>query len=170
MITEEDKSSLSGKPITDKSTDLWKTFFNWIVAINEGSLDVGKTQYVLYCNKSGRLSIVDKFSDAKNMNDAEEALKEAKKQLSDISPEHSIWDYYNFVVNQNEKLLLQVICQFEVQYGINAGYDEVDYELRKKMVPLGQIDYLRDKISGWLWKIMQEKIVKKEPCCICWEL
>lgn len=166
---EEDKSSLYSKPITDKSTDLWKTFFNWIVAINEGSLDVEKTRYVLYCNKSGRLSIVDQFSDATNINDDREALKNAKEKLSDVASEHEIWGYYDFVVNQNENLLLQVICQFEVQYGIDAGYDDVDSEIQKKVVPPSQIDFFRDKISGWLLKIIQEKIAKKESACIPWE-
>lgn len=133
VIAEEDKSSIYSKPITDKSTDLWKTFFNWIVAIKEGSLDVGKTRYVLYCNKSGRLSIVDQFSAATNINDAGGALKNAKEKLSNVTSKHDIWENYNFVVNKNESLFLQVICRFEVQYGIHAGYDDVNYEIRKKM-------------------------------------
>ncbi len=169
VIAEEDKSSLSGKPITDKSTDLWKTFSNWIVAINEGYLDAEKTRYVLYCNKSGRPSIVDQFSDANNMSEARDALKIAKNKLSDVSSEHDVWDNYDFVVNQNKAVLLKVICQFEVQYGIDAGYDDVNYEIRKKNVPLSQIDFLRNNISGWLLKIIQEKIAKKEPACISWE-
>lgn len=169
VIAEEDKSSLSGKPITDKSTDLWKTFFNWIVAIKEGSLDVKKTRYVLYCNKSGRTSIVDQFSNANNMSEAKDALKSAKEKLCDVSSKHDIFDNYDFVVNQNKDVLLKVICQFEVQYGIDAGYDDVNYEIRKKNVPQSQIDFLRNNISGWLLKIIQEKIAKKEPACISWE-
>jgi hypothetical protein len=166
---EEDKSSLCSKPITDKSTDLWKTFFNWIDAIKAGSLDVEKTQYILYCNKAGRFSIVDQFSDAVTANDAREALKKAKEKLSDITSEHDIWEAFDYVVNQNENLLLKVICQFEVQYGNDAGYDEVDYEIRKKNVPSSQIDFLRDKISGWLLKTIQDKISKKEPAWVTWE-
>lgn len=169
VIAEEDKSSLNTKPITDKSTDLWKTLFNWIVAIKDGSLDAGKTRYVLYCNKPGRHSIVDQFSAAININDAVESLKDAKIKLRDVTSKHEIWEYFDFVVNQNEKLLLQVICQFEVQYGIYAGYDDVNYEIRKKNVPLSQIDFLRDKISGWLLKFIQEKIAKKEQACIPWK-
>lgn len=169
VIAEEDKSSLNSKPITDKSTDLWKTFFNWIVAINKDTLDVEKTRFILYCNKSGQHSIVDQFSAVTNITGAGEALKNAKEKLSDVTATHKIWDNYNFVVNENENLLLQVICRFEVQYGIYAGYKDVDYEIRKKNVPQSQIDFLRDKISGWLLKTIQEKIAKKEPGCIPWE-
>jgi len=169
VLTEEDKSSLNNKPITDKSIDLWKTFFNWIVSVKNGSLNPQKTRYILYCNKSGRHSIVDQFSDTKNLDDAIKSLQNAREKLSDVSSGHPIWDYYDFVVNQNEDLLLQVICRFEVQYGIGAGYDDVDFEIKKKHVPSSQIDFLRDKISGWLIKTIQEKIAKKVPACISWE-
>ena len=169
VLTEEDKSSLSSKPITDRSSDLWKTFHNWIMAIKDGVLNKSTTQYILYCNKAGRPSIVDKFSSAITINDAKAALLEAKDKLTDITSEHNIWGYYDYVVNQNENLLLEVICRFEVQYGIYAGYDDVNLEIRKKHVPLDQIDFLRDKISGWMLKIIQERIAKNELAMIPWE-
>lgn len=169
VITEEDKSSLHGKPITDKSTDLWKTFSNWIVPIKEGVLDAKKTRYILYCNKSGKQSIVDQFSNASTIDEAKVALKVAKDKLYDISSDHPIWDDYNFVINQNESFLLEIICRFEVQYGFGAGYDDVDIEIQKKHVPSTQIDFLRNTISGWLLKTIQEQIVKKKPACILWE-
>ena len=40
VIAEEDKSSIVGNPLTDKSIDLWKTFSNWIEAIISRNLDV----------------------------------------------------------------------------------------------------------------------------------
>lgn len=169
VITEEDKSSLHGKPITDKSTDLWKTFSNWIVPIKEGLLETNKTKYILYCNKPGQHSIVDQFSDASTIDDAKIAIKNAKDKLKDLSSDHLIWDDYDFVINQNEELLLQIICRFEVQYGFGAGYNDVDIEIRKKSVPPSLIDFLRNKINGWLLETIQEKIIKKEPACIPWE-
>lgn len=169
VISEEDKSSLYGKAITDKSTDLWKTFFNWINAVKGGELDVNKSKFLLYTNKSGRKSIVDLFSDAKNEGYAEEAVKKTKETLSDITTEHDIWKYFDFVVNQNEKLLLKIILQFEVHYGSNAGYAEIDEEIKKKLVPPNHINFLRDKISAWVTRITLDKITKKEPTWITWE-
>ena len=29
VLSEEDKSSISGNALTDKSVNLWKTFYNW---------------------------------------------------------------------------------------------------------------------------------------------
>jgi hypothetical protein len=169
VISEEDKSSLFGKAITDKSTDLWKTFFNWIGSVINGDLDVNKTKFLLYTNKSGKHSIVDQFSDAKNPVDAKEALEKAKTKLSIITTEHEIWKYFDFVVNQNESLLLKIIPRFEVQYGSNTGYEEIDEEIKKKHVPANHIDFLRDKISTWVTRITLERIAKKEPTWITWE-
>jgi hypothetical protein len=43
-ISEEDKSSISGNPLTDRSSNLWKTFSNWIDAVNEGILNASTTK------------------------------------------------------------------------------------------------------------------------------
>jgi hypothetical protein len=169
VISEEDKSSLFGKAITDKSTDLWKTFFNWIDAVKNGELDVSRTKFLLYTNKTGKQSIVDQFSDATNQVDAERALEKAKAILRDITTDHDIWLYYDFVVNQNKSVLQKIIPRFEVQYGSSTGSIEIDEEIKKKHVPANHIDFLRDKISAWVTRITLERIAKKEPTWITWE-
>lgn len=168
-IAEEDKSSIVGNPLTDKSTDLWKTFSNWIEAIKSNDLDVGKTKFILYCNKSGRNGIVGKFSSAQNQQEAQSAIADAKKVLNDIKKDHDIWKYYDFVVNQNESLLAKIVERFELQIGSNVGYDEARYEIQRKHVPESQIEFLMDKISGWLQKVITEKIAAREPAILSWE-
>ncbi|MBE7545551.1 hypothetical protein KsCSTR_13080 [Candidatus Kuenenia stuttgartiensis] len=169
VITEEDKSSIVGNPLTDKSTDLWKTFSNWIKAITSRNLGVGKTKFILYCNQSGRSGIVDKFSSARNQKEAQSAIDDAKKVLNDIKKDHDIWEYYDLVVNQNESLLVKVVERFELQIGSDTGYDNVRYEIRRKHVPVSQIEFLMDQISGWLQKVITEKIAARELAIISWE-
>ncbi len=168
-IAEEDKSSIVGNPLTDKSTDLWKTFSNWIEAIKSNDLDVGKTKFILYCNQSGRNGIVGKFSSAQNQQEARSAIADAKKVLNDIKKDHDIWEYYDFVVNQNEYLLVKVVERFELQIGSAVGYDNVRYEIQRKHVPESQIDFLMDQISGWLQKVITKKIAARELAIISWE-
>lgn len=169
VIAEEDKSSIVGNPLTDRSTDLWKTFSNWIKAIKNGDLDVKKTKFILYCNQSGRLGIVDKFSSAQNQSDAQSAIDYAKSELKDTKKEHDIWEYYNYVVNDNEVLLLEVVERFELQIGVGAGYDEVRREIRRLLIPESQVEFFIDKISGWLLKKISEKLAEKTPAIIHWE-
>jgi len=169
VIAEEDKSSIVGNPLTDKSTDFWKTFSNWILAVNDGNLIVEKTRFILYCNQSGKTSIVNNFSAAQNKIEALAAIDNAKKVLHDVTENHEIWSYYNIAVNQNEQLLQAIIERFELLIGVGAGYEEVKYELKCKHVADTQIDFLLDKIGGWLQRTIAECIAAKKPAIIKWE-
>ncbi len=169
LLSEEDKSSIVGNPLTDRSIDLWKTFSNWIEAINNKDFDVEKTQFVLYCNQSGRESIVNKFSSAQNESDILNAIEYAKSELSDLKPDHEIWKYYDFVVNQNGTLLLKVIERFELQIGNGAGYDEVRIEIQRQHVPDGQIEFIMENLSGWIQKVIIENIAVRKNAIISWE-
>jgi len=169
VVSEEDKSSIVGNPLTDKSTDLWKTFSNWIEAINNKDLDVEKTQFILYCNQSGRQGIVNEFSSAQNQLEVQSALEYAKEKLSDIKSEHEIWKYYDFVVNKNENLLLKVIQRFDLEIGNGAGYDEVRAEIKRTHIPEGQIEFIMDSLSGWVQKVISERISARQKAVITWE-
>ena len=169
VISEEDKSSISSNPLTNKSTDLWKTFYNWISAIKSGDININKTIFILYSNKSGRPGIVNAFNSATTKEEAYGAIARAKEQLKDINQDHSIWEYYNFVVNQNKNLLAGVIKNFELQIGIGAGYDDVKKELVRKHLPTSQILFVLKSISGWLQKELTEMIAARQPARIKWE-
>ncbi|BBI33593.1 ABC-three component system protein [Cohnella abietis] len=170
ILAEEDKSSIVGNPLTDRSTDLWKTFSNWITAINSGLIDVERTKFLLYSNKSGREGIVNKFSSAQNQSDIQSAIEYTKKILSDLKPEQEIWNYYDFVINKNGILLTKIIHSFELQIGNGAGYDDVRIEIQRKHVPEGQIEFIMDSLNGWLQKVLNENIAARRSAIISWEL
>jgi hypothetical protein len=169
LNSEEDKSSMNSNPLTNKSTDLWKTFYNWIIAINNKEIDVHKTTFILYSNKAGNPGIVNEFHAAASKKEADSAIAVAKDKLKDIDKNHDIWKYYNVVVNQNESLLVEVIQKFELQIGIGAGYDEVQTELVRKHLPANQIQFLLESIVGWLHKELTEMIAAKQSARIRWE-
>ncbi len=169
LLTEEDKSSLVGNPITNKSTDLWKTYFNWIKAINDNEIVVTNTKFVLYCNKSGRPGIVDKFNSAANESQIKAAVEYAKTELSDIDEEHDVWEFYNYVVNENENILIGIIERFEFQLSEGASYDELREELVKKLIPTSQLEFVLDELLGWLQKEILTKIAAKEQAIVSWE-
>ncbi|CAG1000776.1 hypothetical protein MTYP_02862 [Methylophilaceae bacterium] len=169
VTTEEDKSSISGNPLTDRSTDLWKTFSNWKKAINAGALDIEKTKFVLFCNQSGRIGIVNKFSSAQNEQDARKAVDYAKAELKDIKEEHAIWDYYDDLINDDEPLFLKIVEKFDLQIGEGAGLGELFDELRKKHIPENQLDFVLCNLLGFVHKGITEKIAQKKNAIIKWE-
>lgn len=157
VISEEDKSSIISNPLTDRSVDLWKAFANWTNAINSNELDIQKTKFVLYCNKSGRDGIVNKFSKASDQASAVSAMNEARALLSDLEATHEIWPHYDLVMNQNQQLMLLIIEKFDFQIGDGAGFDEVETEIRRKLVPESQIKSLLESLNGWLTKEVLER-------------
>jgi hypothetical protein len=169
VISEEDKSSIVGNPLTNRSTDLWKTFHNWIHAVKDGDLDVTKTRFVLYCNQVGEEGIVNYFSTAQTGKEADEAIYTAKKILSGVTKDHQIWPYFDYAVNHNRLLLRAIIERYELQTGKGAGYAEVLHELRGKLVSETQLEFFLKLLSGWMVKIVAESIAAKTPAIIKWE-
>lgn len=169
VISEEDKSSIVGNPLTNKSTNLWKTFYNWIQAIDSGELLVESTRFILYCNNSGTHGIVDEFSGANNPDEASSAVSYAKDKLSDVDEEHGIWKYYNNCVNENPDLLASIVERFELDKGQTGIYEELENAIRTKHVPETQIEFILDKLSGWLVKFLQKKISENKIALVSWD-
>lgn len=162
VISEEDKSSISSNPLTNKSTDLWKTFFNWITAVNNGQLSIEKTVFLLYTNKSGNIGIVDSFNSAKNKNEAIKAISDACSILKDIDEKHDIWKFYDYVMNKNQDVLAEIIQRFEFHIGDGTGFDEVDSELIRMLIPPNSLEIMNSNLSGWVLKELMNKISVKE--------
>ncbi|MFK5949379.1 MAG: hypothetical protein QM500_11505 [Methylococcales bacterium] len=169
LITEEDKSSIVGNPITNKSIDLWKTLFNWIKAINDGDIDVNVTKFILFCNQTGQCGIVDIFSLATNKDTASAAIETAKNKLSDIKKDHAIWEYFNYTVNTHQNILAEVIQRFELQIGKGASYGGLREELQKKHIAPSQVEFVLHGLSGWLQENILTKIAANNSAIVSWE-
>lgn len=169
-ILEEDKSSINKNPLTDRSKDLWKTFYNWINIINKEELEIENVYFVLYCNQIGRKSLVNDFDQVNNKEMSLEAIKKAKETLSDITQEHEIWKFYDFVINKNEDLFIELIQHFELQTSDDVGYDGIRKEIIKKNIDEYYIDFLMKSLTGWLQKTISEKIYNNEQAFISFKM
>jgi hypothetical protein len=169
VIAEEDKSSITGNPLTDRSVDLWKTFSNWIRAINNRELDINKTKFLLYTNQAGRDGIINKFHGAKNEEEAKAAIDSAKTKLRDIKKEHAIWEYYDYVINKHETMMIKLLINFQLEIDDEGNYDEIENEIIRKEIPSNMVKYIAENLRGWLVKVVIEKIKAKEKAIIKWE-
>lgn len=168
VISEEDKSSVSSNPVTNRSTDLWKSFHNWILAIENGQLDLNKTIFILYTNQKGRLAIVDDFHNARNLEEAEAALSQAELTLSDVDESHDIWPFYRYVLGHRD-IMKSIITNFEFIIGEGTAYEEIHEELIRQHIPQTQIIFFTESISGWLTRLLSEKIKNSELAVVSWE-
>lgn len=165
-INEEDKSSVQGNPLTDRSTDLWKTFHNWIKLIEEGTVNLDKTRFVLYCNQQGRESLVNRFADASTCESADAARRAAEEELDGLSSEHAIWPYYDYVVNKNADLFKQVITRFDLIIGSDSAYEDVRAELRKMLVHESDLTFISHAMGGWIDETVMGLVKARQPAVI----
>lgn len=166
---EEDKSSVNSNPVTDKSSDLWKTLSNWIDAVKTGELDIEKTKFILFRNKSGRQGIADAFHSANSADEIEKALDNAIVKMSDIDQEHVAWMYYENAINKNRPILKKIIENFTLETGSGDGFDEVEALLKKLHVPAKSIKDLATHLGGWILRNVTNKISQKKDARISWE-
>ncbi|OAT84195.1 hypothetical protein A6P54_02545 [Bacillus sp. MKU004] len=168
-FSEEDKSSIHSNPVTDKSVDLWKTLYNWVNSIASGEFTSGKTIFLLYTNKKGRKGIAEEFSEAQDKDQVNQSINNAISRLSGLEVTHPIWYYYNHVINKNRAILEFIVMNFELRVGSDTGIQEVKERLLAMHVPESQIDFMCDKLSGWLQKNVLEKISNKNPAKVTWK-
>lgn len=165
-IAEEDKSSISGQnPVTDFSSNLWKSFYNWVGKINENILDIDRDYFVLYANhESSDNSFVRKISNVQNA-DVDQLINEIKEKTNKIESE-DVKKYINYIFsNNNITITKKLFVKFE--FVSNKKADDVYTEIRKELKrQLYNDDDLIESIihqaTGWLEEKIMKAIANKE--------
>lgn len=163
VVSEEDKSGIVANPLTNRSTDLWKTIHNWIKAVNEGSLDLASTNFVLYCNQQGRRALVNDLDEASSVDAAKAAIAKVKEELGDISTDHAIWLYYDYAVNQHVSILEKLIPRFSLIIGSDTAHSDVQHEIERLMLPEAAQELVMNELGGWFQRTVMQLIKSGEP-------
>ena len=138
-ISEEDKSSIAGKsPVLDRSENLWKTFYNWTQAVVNNELDANRDFFILYANhESKEDSIVVKLSKA-STNNVTSTLSTIKANVNDIlsDPQHALYQYVDYLFNQNYNLFEKIAIRFELVCDKHADnvYDKIKQVLKNRLM------------------------------------
>src|SRR5690606_11844994 len=78
------KSALSNRnPVSNRATDLWKTLYNWLIAVQAKEIDIGCTTCKLLITVDKHGSIVDSFNNVTTDEEACQAWETAKKEFYD---------------------------------------------------------------------------------------
>jgi hypothetical protein len=157
-VAEQDKSTQSNNPVSDRAVELWKTFNNWIDAVSSGQLAPDKTVFELYvsCPNSGE--IVQSFADAKSSADAKKAFDFAKQKLWGPAPafplrpnvSQAIAPYITKFFEANESIIYQIIQNFSLTCGSGSPHSDLRALLGKALVPQEIIDDALNYALGWV--------------------
>ena len=155
------KSALSDRnPVSDRAVDLWKTLYNWLIALKEGELPLNYTLFTLVINVNKSGNIVTWLNIARDAKEAEQIYERIRGEFSDengkyIKQSDSINNYIvTFLEEQNRKYALYVIEKFKLvvldEGHTNKIYDEFE---AKTYLPPDIRRLVFDKMLGWIDRI-----------------
>ena len=178
LYTEEDKSSHTSNPVTDRSRDLWKTFHNWLASVERGEIRSSGTSFVLYVSRSVGGSIVTEFSDAGTLEDASEALARAKVLLWGRPPHfplrasvaEGIAAYVEHVFEADQRSVCEIICNFELHTGSGSPTSDLRSAFtRLGLLPPELLDQAVSFATGWVKMRADEQLEASTPAQIAVE-
>jgi hypothetical protein len=169
ILSEEDKSSIASNPLTNLSINLWKTFFNWVVAINNRELDPEIDRFVLYANhKIPEKSLVMEFNNSTETT-VDEVLKHADLIVKDIPKKHKIYEYKEYLLKKNRDNFKALLPRFELVFNPLADnvYDDIKKILKDKtFIDATEIEWVLNYLTGWLQTAIMGKISKNIPAIL----
>ena len=155
------KSALSDRnPVSDKAVDLWKTLYNWLIALKEGEVPLNLTLFTLVINVNKSGNVVTWLDQARDEKQSEEAYERIRDKFSDednkyINQSDSINNYIvTFLEEQNKKYALYIIEKFKLVVMDEGHTNRIYKEFEAKTyLPPDIRQLVFDKMLGWIDRI-----------------
>lgn len=171
---EQDKSAPRSNPVSDRATELWKTFSNWIHAVQSGQLDPEITTFEIYVSHPRTGNIVENFSRANTSQESHQALKEAKKFIWGPPPlfhlkssvPATIEPYVTTVLEADEPLVSKIIQNFHLICGSGSPQTDLLALISKAWVPEEIIDDTLHYALGWVKRETDLLLEQGKIACI----
>jgi hypothetical protein len=156
VTAEQAKSGLATNPISDWSIDLWKTFANWIDAVETGLLELARTSFHLYVVQKKKGELVDKLKYAHTPEIALSVVAEIKAKYESEKPTGCKSYIEKFLSYEPEKLA-QLICRFDYEAGDSDPAKPITDYLRAT-IPDVFLEAACAAAIGWVKKRADELI------------
>ena len=159
-VVEQSKSGLVSNPIANFAKDLWKTFSNWIDAIESGAVDLTKARFRLYVLQKKEGEYAHNLSYAHTEAKVKEAVEEIRKAYLKEKPEGCNKYIEKFLAYDPDKLVMLVMA-FELETGNDQLIDGI-----KDYLSISVPDILLDDAChaaiGWVKNTSDELIKSKQ--------
>jgi len=173
-VAEQIKSTFSGNPVSDRSIELWKTFANWVVAVENGELIPDKTKFEIYVSQPKTGEIVKSFSEATSENKTRQALAAAKSKLWGTAPLYEekeqvakgLAPYLNAVFSADEDIICAIIQSFHLSSGSGSAQDDLQALFAKTVIPMEILDEAISFSIGWVKKKTDSLIEQRQPAIV----
>ncbi|NLT87264.1 MAG: hypothetical protein GXW93_05280 [Pseudomonas lactis] len=161
---EQAKSGLVTNPISNWSVDLWKTFSNWIDAIEAGYINLNRTQFHLYVVQTKNGVFVDSLKYAHTHALALDAVKIIRKAYKKEKPS-GCRQYITKVLEYDQEKLAELIVRFTYECGDSDPIKPIKDILRNTVAEVA-LDDVCCAVIGWV-KIRSDALIAiRMPACI----
>ncbi|MBP3339116.1 MAG: hypothetical protein J6L69_06910 [Lachnospiraceae bacterium] len=154
------KSALSDRnPVSDRAVDLWKTLYNWLIALKENELPLNSALFTLVINTNKSGNIVTWINQVRDEKEAEEVYEKIKGEFTGEDGKYTeqsdaINNYViTFLSEENKKYALYIIEKFKLVV-MDEGHTKKIYdEFRaKSYLPPDIQQLVFDRMLGWIDK------------------
>lgn len=170
VILEQDKHSISGNrsPLGNRSKDLWKTFNIWLKAIDEGDVDLDKTQFHIVTNANlPPGSILNKIASSETEVDFDRCIEQLHSLCVDVPEDLEL--VTQSVLNHGDNVLKDLIKRIWISDGTASTHGE---QLREAIVsdlhlpsdiPTEEVIQL---LTGWILEVAMVSLRERRPVWI----
>ncbi|QZN77672.1 ABC-three component system protein [Paenibacillus sp. DR312] len=171
------KSVLSNNnPVSNRSKDLWKTLYNWLLSVKNKELDIDNTKFILFITVDKKGTIVDSFNKCTTRDSAQEVWEVAKQEFyEETGEEKEFSDEYalyvrSFFKSENKLLAVQIIQNFCLKT-IKTNHTTFLYDAfcERSMLEEDLSGILFTYMLGWIEKKAAELVEAKQPMCISYQ-
>lgn len=171
---EQVKSTFEGNPVSDRALDLWKTFSNWVDAVRDGELQIDNASFEIYVSRPVTGTIVQSFSDAKTLRDAQAAIKQARDKLWGAAPHYNerpkvsdtIKDFVANVFEADLSVISSIVEAFSLSSGSGDSYADLEIKIEEKFIAPEYISDVLMHALGWVKCQTDRLIEQKKPAII----
>lgn len=170
------KSALSDRnPVSDKSTDLWKTMYNWLLAVESGELNIDTVKFCIFINVNKTGAIVSKFAGASTFEEAVSAWEIARRDF--FSDDGTIKemgegckDYILYFFDVARKInACGIIQRFSFEKCIENHSETVRNKFESIGIPNDIVDPVYRGVIGWIDTTVAKLVENKLPIIISYE-
>lgn len=145
---EQSKSGIVTNPIANFSKDLWKTFSNWIDAIEAGAIDLGKTRFRLYVLQKKEGAFAHNLHYAHTKTQVEHVVREIRRSY-EVEQPVGCKPYIEKFFDYDPQKLASLVMAFELETG-NDQLVEGIKDYLSLAVPEDLLDDTCHAAIGWV--------------------
>ena len=170
---EEIKSRTGdANPVANRAVDLWKTLYNWYVAVSSKRVDPMKTTFILHTNAPFSGSIVQSFHDTQDRGQARDSIAAAERELfpTDGAREslaQTLKPYVDALFAPPARDDFAAIVEhFRLQHGSPISETELLQALRMKAIGDEVADLVLVHLLGWLKTKVDKSIATSQAVIV----